>query len=100
MRLREKGKAEAEPVFMGWDEAQAALAAGTHEVAEGAEAEDGCSNDEAGEEADQGKGGEPPGDNYDTLTRPELEKLAQDRGLDIGSARTKADIVEALRRAP
>lgn len=36
MRLREKGKKDGEPVSMGWDEAQAALAAGTHEVADAA----------------------------------------------------------------
>ena len=35
MLLREKGKTGAEPVGMGWDEAQAALQAGTHVVAEG-----------------------------------------------------------------
>ncbi len=37
MKLREKGKTDGEPVTMGWDEAQAALAAGTHEVAEGSD---------------------------------------------------------------
>ena len=35
MLLREKGKPDGPAVGMGWDEAQAALQAGTHEVAEG-----------------------------------------------------------------
>ena len=35
MLLREKGKTDGEPVSMGWDEAQAAILAGTHESAEG-----------------------------------------------------------------
>lgn len=32
MRLREKGKKDGEVVTLGWDEAQTALRAGTHEV--------------------------------------------------------------------
>lgn len=76
MKLREKGKTDGEPVTMGWDEAQAALAAGTHEVAEGsdtgaggdaqeAESEGGPGNDQSKQggdtskaktEADAGKG--------------------------------------------
>ena len=39
MLLREKGKKDGDPVSMGWDEAQAALLAGTHESAEGYVAE-------------------------------------------------------------
>jgi len=38
MLLREKGKKDAEPVSMGWDEAQAAIAAGTHVPADQDEA--------------------------------------------------------------
>lgn len=39
MLLKEKGKKDGQPIPMGWDEAQAAIAAGTHEVvdAEGKE---------------------------------------------------------------
>ncbi|SFV06048.1 hypothetical protein SAMN02799631_04343 [Methylobacterium sp. 174MFSha1.1] len=58
MRLREKGKTDGEPVTMGWDEAQAALAAGTHEVAEGSDTGGGdapAAENEAGAGADQGK---------------------------------------------
>lgn len=43
MLLREKGKPDGPTVGMGWDEAQAALQAGTHEVAE----ERGTSSNEA-----------------------------------------------------
>jgi len=46
MLLREKGKAGAEPVGMGWDEAQAALQAGTHVVAEGDAAEGDTAEDD------------------------------------------------------
>ncbi|WP_056424071.1 hypothetical protein [Methylobacterium sp. Leaf91] len=35
MRLREKGKKDGEVINLGWDEAQAALLAGTHVSAEG-----------------------------------------------------------------
>ncbi|NGM33871.1 hypothetical protein G4G93_07970 [Methylobacterium sp. DB0501] len=59
MRLREKGKTGGEPVTMGWDEAQAALAAGTHEVAEGSDVDTGGDAPAAEAEgtagADQGK---------------------------------------------
>lgn len=61
MRLREKGKTGAEPVVMGWDEAQAALAAGTHEVAEGSDTGTGgdtpTGETEGGAGSDQGKHG-------------------------------------------
>lgn len=61
MRLREKGKTDGEPVTMGWDEAQAALAAGTHEVAEGSDTGNGGDAQEAESEGgpgtDQGKQG-------------------------------------------
>ncbi|MGE7417821.1 hypothetical protein [Methylobacterium tarhaniae] len=61
MRLREKGKTGAEPVTMGWDEAQAALAAGTHEVAEGSDTGTGgdapVAEAESGAGADQSKPG-------------------------------------------
>ena len=43
MMLKEKGKKDADPVSMGWDEAQAAIAAGTHVPAD---AEDGAPDDD------------------------------------------------------
>lgn len=55
MRLREKGKKDGEIIAMGWDEAQAALQAGTHEVAD----EDGSGSEKPREgdaEGDQGDG--------------------------------------------
>lgn len=60
MRLREKGKSDGEPVSMGWDEAQAALRAGTHEVADAEETgpEKPREGDgDAGGGGDQGDGG-------------------------------------------
>ncbi|SEP21486.1 hypothetical protein SAMN04487843_108214 [Methylobacterium sp. ap11] len=94
MRLREKGKTDGEPVTMGWDEAQAALAAGTHEVAEGSD------NGAAGGDTGAAEGGaEQGGDNFDALTRPELEAIAAERGIDVSKAKAKADVVQALRAA-
>ncbi|WP_462116962.1 Rho termination factor N-terminal domain-containing protein [Methylorubrum extorquens] len=87
MRLRDKGKKDGEPVSMGWDEAQAALRAGTHEVA-----------DEAGSGSEKPREGE-QGDDLDAKTKPELEALAKERGLDVSAAKTKADLIEALRKA-
>ncbi|PZQ13640.1 MAG: hypothetical protein DI565_13945 [Ancylobacter novellus] len=79
MLLREKGKADAAAVPMGWDEAQAAIAAGTHVSADAAETAE--------------------VDDLDALNKTDLEKLAAERGVDISTAKTKADIVEALRKA-
>ena len=91
MRLREKGKKDDEVVTLGWDEAQAALQAGTHEVAN--DADDGKAiSGEKGPEPDA-----PPADDLDTKTKPELEALAAERGVDITKAKTKADVIEALR---
>lgn len=92
MRLREKGKKDGEPASMGWDEAQAALRAGTHEVAD--EAGSGSEKPRDGE-----AGGDSPTDDLDTKTKPELEALAKDRGIDVSAAKTKADLIEALRKA-
>ncbi|ACK81224.1 hypothetical protein [Methylorubrum extorquens] len=92
MRLREKGKKDGEPVSMGWDEAQAALRAGTHEVADAAGS--GSEKPREGE-----SDGDAPADDLDTKTKAELEALAKDRGLDVSAARTKADLIEALRKA-
>ncbi|MFG5121615.1 hypothetical protein [Methylorubrum sp. POS3] len=73
MLLREKGKPDGPTVGMGWDEAQAALQAGTHEVAESGRASGG----EAG-----------PGEETDASLALEGEADAQ----------TKADLAAALRR--
>ena len=90
MRLREKGKKDGEVIMMGWDEAQAALRAGTHVSAEGSE---------TGERDDtkQTDGGAPTDDGLDAKTRPELEALAKERGVDVSGARTKDDVLKALR---
>ncbi|CAO4171000.1 hypothetical protein [Methylorubrum extorquens] len=91
MRLREKGKKDGEIVSLGWDEAQAALRAGTHEVA-----------DEAGSGSEKPREGETGGDapdDLDTKTKAELEALAKERSLDVSAAKTKADLIEALRKA-
>lgn len=106
MRLREKGS-DGEPVTMSWDEAQAALAAGTHEVAEGGGEETGITRLAASEGRVGGQsagqsgegGGQAPDDGFDAKTRPELEAIAGERGIDVSGARTKADVIEALRKA-
>lgn len=97
MRLREKGKKDGEPVTMSWDAAQAALAAGTHEVAEGAVVDEGSTPGSITQQDVQG--GDAPSDGLDDKTKAELEQLAKERGVDIGEAKTKADIVKALRAA-
>ncbi|SFH04416.1 hypothetical protein [Methylobacterium gossipiicola] len=90
MRLREQGNAGGEVVTLGWDEAQTALRAGTHEVVD--DADDGKAiSGEKGPEPDA------PVDDLDTKTKPELEALAAERGVDISKAKTKADVIEALR---
>ncbi|WP_018261891.1 hypothetical protein [Methylobacterium sp. WSM2598] len=94
MRVREKGKDEI--VHMGWDEAQVALQAGTHEVAEGSEFEVEPESGRGDQSEDQG--GHPPSDDgLDAKTKPELEALATERGVDISAAKTKADLLAALR---
>lgn len=90
MRLREKGKKDGEIVTMGWDEAQAALRAGTHEAADAAG---------SGSEKPAEGHGDKPDDDLDDKTKVDLEQLAKERGVDIGEAKTKADIVKALRAA-
>lgn len=91
MRLREKGKKDGEIIAMGWDEAQAALRAGTHEVAD--------ENGSGSEKTREGEAGGDEGDNLDTKTKPELEALAKERGVDVSAAKTKADLIDALRKA-
>ena len=85
MLLREKGKKDAPAVGMGWDEAQAALSAGTHEVAEG-----------GGADATIG-GPEAPEPDLDAMTRAELEALAAERGVDVSKAGNKAEVIAALK---
>lgn len=85
MLLRVKGNKDAEPVGMGWDEAQAALQAGTHEVAEG-----GGTDETIG-------GPDAPEPDYEAMSRPDLDKLAAERGLDISAAKNKADVIAALK---
>lgn len=89
MLVREKGKKDAEPVGMGWDEAQAALRAGTHEVVETAP-----SSGEPRREAEEGSGDEP---DLDAMTRAELDALAAERGIDVSKAKNKDEVIAALR---
>lgn len=94
MRMREKGRTGAESVSMGWDEAQAALRAGTHEVADAEDAAPG------GKDGDGAAGGGAGGDDgLDDKTRPELDAIAAERGIDVSKAKTKDDVIKALRAA-
>lgn len=97
MRLREKGKKDGPVITMSWDAAQAALAAGTHEAAEGAAVDQGSTPGSITQQSDQGS--DPADADLDDKTKVELEQLAKERGVDIGAAKTKADIIEALRAA-
>lgn len=97
MRLREKGKKDGPVITMSWDAAQAALAAGTHEAAEGAVVDEGSTPGSITQQDDQGGGA--PNDGLDDKTKAELEQLAKERGVDIGEAKTKADVIKALRAA-
>jgi hypothetical protein len=112
MRLVEKGKTDV--ITMGWDEAQAALAAGTHDVAKDADdgraisGEKGPGGPQQGGEGGTGgaDGGQRPnggaGDlpaDLDDKTRAELEAIALERGVDVSKAGTKADVIKALRGA-
>ncbi|ACL58765.1 hypothetical protein [Methylobacterium nodulans] len=87
MRLREKGKPDGAIVALDWDAAQAALLAGTHVSAEGGEGE--RRPDQPAESGD-----------LDARPQPELEALAAERGVDISGAKTKADVIAALRTQP
>nr|WP_114385272.1 SAP domain-containing protein [Methylorubrum zatmanii] len=42
---------------------------------------------------------EPDPDGLDAKTKAELEALAKERSLDVSAAKTKADLIEALRKA-
>ncbi|WP_245238693.1 hypothetical protein [Methylobacterium platani] len=79
MRLREKGKTDGEIVAMGWDEAQAALAAGTHEVAEG---------------SDTGAGGDAPAAEAEGTAGADQGK----QGGDASKAKTEADKAQRAAR--
>ncbi|SFM76345.1 hypothetical protein [Methylobacterium pseudosasicola] len=87
MRLREKGKEGV--VHYGWDEAQAALQAGTHVVAD---------DDGQGSETEHLEPVE-EADGLDGKTRAELDALAAERGVDVSKAKTKDDVIAALRAA-
>ncbi|MCJ2098951.1 hypothetical protein [Methylobacterium sp. E-046] len=87
MRLREKGKDEI--VHLGWDEAQAALQAGTHVVAD--------ASGEGSEKAHEESEGDEP--DLDGMTRADLDKLAAERGVDVSKAGNKAEVIAALRAA-
>ncbi|WP_462117025.1 hypothetical protein [Methylorubrum extorquens] len=54
--------------------------------------------DEAGSGSEKPREAE-QGDDLDAKTKPELEALAKERGLDVSAAKTKADLIEALRKA-
>jgi hypothetical protein len=97
MRLREKGKKDGPVITMSWDAAQAALAAGTHEAAEGAAIDEGSTPGSITQQ--DGQGSDAPDDDLDDKTKAELEALAKERNVDIAAAKTKADIIEALRAA-
>lgn len=97
MRLRERGKKNGPVITMSWDAAQAALAAGTHEAAEGAAVDEGSTPGTITQQA--GPGEDAPDDDLDDKTKVDLEQLAKERGVDIGEAKTKADIIKALRAA-
>ena len=86
MRLREKGKEDV--VHLGWDEAQAALLAGTHEVADASG---------QGSETEHLERVDEAGDDLDGKTRAELDALAAERGVDVSKATNKADVIAALR---
>lgn len=45
----------------------------------------------------QGKSQGEGADDLDAKTKPELEALAAERGVDITKAKTKADVIETLR---
>lgn len=51
------------------------------------------------EEVKEGADVSPPEDGLDDLTIAELEALSTDRGVDLGTAKKKAEIVAALRAA-
>lgn len=88
MRMQDK---HGTVVPMGWDEAQAALRAGTHEVAEG-----GGQRQIVVADPVQSAPGQQD-DDLDEKTKVELEAIAAERGVDISHARTKAEILAALR---
>ena len=91
MLLREKGKKDAEPVGLGWDEAQAALRAGTHEVV-----------NTAPSSGEPRREGEKPGEeepDLDAMTWADLDKLAAERGVDVSKAKSKDKVIAALKAA-
>ena len=102
MRVREKGKKDADAVHMDFGQAQAALASGSYELVEeegepGPEIHGGVwGNEPAPIEAKPAGQGEP---DYDAMTRAELDKLAAERGVDVSKAGNKAEVIAALKAA-
>ncbi|ACL61430.1 hypothetical protein [Methylobacterium nodulans] len=100
MRLREKDSKNGEVATKGWDEAQAALLAGTHVSAEDEGGEGERGPDQPAAQSPK-PGSEPSGgDDLDGKTRPELEAFAVERGVDVSGAETRADVIAALRARP
>lgn len=95
MRVREKGAKDGEHVHLGWDEAQAALQAGTHEVAEGGGTDGVIRGARPGDDEPEAA----PVLDLDAMTRAELDKRAIERGLDPSKYGTKADVIAALKTA-
>lgn len=51
-------------------------------------------------DAEAGPRPEDADDGLEKLKKDELEALAKDRGIDLGDAKTKAEIIDVLRKAP
>lgn len=66
---------------VSWGEAQDMVSAGNAEIVQGDEVEDGAA----------------PEPDYESMTRAELDALAEERGVDVSDAQNKADVIAALR---
>lgn len=85
---------------VSWSEAQALAAAGNAEIIQGEDVEEDQGGGVlAGQSEPAGTAGGEPEGGYESLTRGELDALADRRGADTTGARTKADVIEALRGA-
>lgn len=97
MLLREKGKADAAPVRMEWGQAQTALQTGNYEVVP-----EGGDRGPDQPAAQSPSPGTPPKDavgspDLDAMTVAQLHAFASERSFDLGSAKTKQELVEAIR---
>ncbi|WP_336488295.1 hypothetical protein [Methylobacterium nigriterrae] len=89
------GDEKGEIAHLGFHEAQAALVAKAVEpVRESVPDFPTGSN-----ETDAVEAKKPDDPDYDAMTRPELDKLAAERGVDVSQARNKADVIAALKAA-